>query len=87
MKAAQIIDKLEQLAPIAYAESWDNVGLLVGSREREVKKIMVALDATDAVIEQAIAKKVDMIITHHPMIFSAMKRVTDEDFIGRRILR
>ena len=87
MKVAQIIDKLEQLAPIAYAESWDNVGLLVGSREREVKKIMVALDATDAVIEQAIAKKVDMIITHHPMIFSAMKRVTDEDFIGRRILR
>ena len=59
MKAAQIIDKLEQLAPVAYAESWDNVGLLVGSREREVKKIMVALDATDAVIEQAIAKKLD----------------------------
>lgn len=39
MKAAQIIDKLEQLAPVAYAESWDNVGLLVGSREREVKKL------------------------------------------------
>lgn len=82
----QIIEKLEAIAPINYAEKWDNVGLLVGTREKDAKRIMIALDATDEVIEQAIENNVDMLITHHPMIFSAMKKITEEDFIGRRIL-
>lgn len=86
MKCKNIIDKLEEIAPVSFAESWDNVGLLVGSRKKEVKKVMIALDATDAVIEQAAEKQVDLLITHHPMIFSALKRANDEDFIGRRIM-
>ena len=80
------MEQLEQLAPISYAESWDNVGLLVGREEKEVKKIMIALDASDSVVEQVVKQQADMLITHHPMIFTAMKRVTDTDFIGRRIL-
>lgn len=78
---------IEQLAPTSCAESWDNVGLLVGDREKKVYRIMTALDATDAVIEQAIEQKIDMLLTHHPMIFSGMKRITKDDFIGRRIIK
>lgn len=80
------MEKLEAIAPINYAENWDNVGLLVGTKEKEVKRIMIALDATDQVVDQAIEQQVDLLITHHPMIFSAMKKITGEDFIGRRIL-
>ena len=77
---------LEKVSPKIYAESWDNVGLLVGSDEKEVKKVMIALDASDTVIAQAAAQKADMLITHHPMIFSAMKKITDGDFIGRKVI-
>lgn len=86
MNYKDIIDRLEEIAPVSFAEDWDNVGLLVGSREKEVKKIMIALDATDAVIAEAAKEQVDMLITHHPMIFSSMKKINDEDFIGRRII-
>lgn len=78
---------LEQLSPLKYAMTWDNVGLLVGREEKEVKTIMIALDATDEVIDQAISKNVDMLITHHPLIFSSMKRITEDGFIGSRILK
>lgn len=87
MKVTQIIEKLDAIAPIDYAENWDNVGLLVGTKEKDANRIMIALDATDEVVEQAIEKKADLLITHHPMIFSAMKKITEEDFIGRRILK
>lgn len=87
MNVGQIIERLEKLAPVSFAEHWDNVGLLVGTRTTQVQRILVALDATDDVIEQAIKQKADLLITHHPMIFSAMKKINDEDFIGRRILK
>lgn len=77
---------LEKVSPKIYAENWDNVGLLVGSEEKEVKKVMIALDASDTVVAQAAAENADMLITHHPMIFSAMKKITDGDFIGRKVI-
>lgn len=87
MKVSEIIGQLEQIAPVDCAESWDNVGLLVGSKEQEVSKVMIALDASDEVIEQAVQEQVELLITHHPLIFSGMKRITDEDFIGRRVVK
>ena len=66
---------------------FDNVGLLAGRGEKEVKRILLALDATDEVVEKAVQVKADLLITHHPLIFSAMKSVTDQDFIGRRVLK
>lgn len=66
---------------------WDNVGLLVGDMEQEVHRIFVALDVTDETLEQAIACDADMIITHHPMLFSPMKRIVADDFIGKRLLK
>lgn len=70
-----------------YALEWDNVGLLVGRDDKEVKRIYLALDATDQVIDAAVAAKVDLLITHHPLIFSGMKKINNQDFIGRRLLK
>lgn len=87
MKCSKVIEILEQHSPTGYACDWDNVGLLVGSTDKEIKKIYIALDATDEAIEEAIAAGADMLLTHHPMIFKGMKRITEEDFIGRRVIR
>lgn len=87
MKCNEIIESLEKRYPPFFAMSWDNVGLLVGRKDKEVKKILIAVDAVDSIIEQAVSENVDLLITHHPLIFSGMKKITDEDFIGRRIVK
>lgn len=86
MKCSEICFLLEQEYSKEYACDWDNVGLLAGRQEKEVKKILLALDATDEVVRLAAEQKIDMLITHHPMIFSPVKRVTDEDMVGRRLI-
>ncbi len=86
MKCQQIIDALERLSPRQYACDWDNVGLLVGRREREVYKLMIALDASKEVVSYAVKQKADMLITHHPMIFSSIKQVNEEQFVSEKIL-
>ena len=83
MECKKVIEILEKQSPKSYACDWDNVGLLVGREDKEIQKIYIALDATDEAIEEAIANGADMLLTHHPMIFKGMKRVTQEDFIGR----
>lgn len=87
MKCYDIIRRLEELSPPEYAAEWDNVGLLVGRGEKEVSTVYIALDATDEVIQKAIECEADMLLTHHPMIFSSLKQVRADDFIGRRILK
>lgn len=87
MHCSEIIKRLEEHSPRNYAEKWDNVGLLVGRREKEVTTVFLALDATDDVISKAIECEADMLITHHPMIFSPVKKITAEDYVGRRILK
>ncbi|MDD2980613.1 MAG: Nif3-like dinuclear metal center hexameric protein [Hespellia sp.] len=87
MTCKDIINTIEEFYPRDAALDFDNVGLQAGRRDKEIRKIYLALDASDQVIEDAAAYGADMIITHHPLIFSPLKRVTDEDFISRRILR
>lgn len=87
MICSEITRKIEESYPKSYALEWDNVGLLVGRTDKEVQKIYIALDATDDVIEEAIHWKADLLLTHHPLIFKGMKRVNDQDFIGRRVLK
>lgn len=86
MKCSDITTLIELEYGLDYACDWDNVGLLAGRREKEVKKILLALDATDEVVRMAVEHGADMLITHHPMIFSPIRRVTDEDMTGRRLL-
>ncbi len=86
MLCQDIINILEKQSPREYALDWDNVGLLVGRRDKEVKKLLIAVDATLDVCNQAIEGGYDMIVTHHPMIFSKFKRVNDDTVMGRKIM-
>ena len=87
MQCKDIMAMIEGTYPKSAALGFDNVGLQAGRSEKEVRRIYLALDTTDAVIEEAIAQEADMLITHHPLIFSPLKHITDEDFIGRRLLK
>ena len=82
-RLAQIMNNL---APEDWAEPWDNVGLLLGNINSKVQRLMVVLDITPEVVEEAIKKEVDMIISHHPLIFNPMKRIVYDDVEGRLIL-
>jgi len=87
MKCVEIIDILKGLAPEEWACDWDNPGLLAGRSDKEVKKIYIALDATDQVVEAAVQAGADMLLTHHPLIFKAIKKVNDQNFITKRLVR
>ncbi|MBP2626342.1 MAG: NGG1p interacting factor 3 protein [Firmicutes bacterium] len=75
VKCQVIIDAMERLAPKYLAESWDNVGLLLGSPAQRITKLLITLDVTKAVVDQAVQDGIDMIITHHPILFKAVNRI------------
>lgn len=87
MICKEIIEVIEKRYPKSAALGFDNVGLQTGSLEKTVKKVYLALDATDEVISNAIEVGADLLITHHPLIFSPLKSVTTENFISRRIVK
>ena len=86
MRCDDILKKLEEEYPLNCAEEWDNPGLLVGRRNREVHRVLVALDATEETIREAIDAEADLLVTHHPLLFHSIHEVNDDTFIGRRIL-
>lgn len=86
MRSLEICNILESKIPLNSAYSWDNVGLLVGDKKQEIKSILLVVDATDQLIAEAHDLGVDMIIAHHPLIFSPLKKITSDDFIANRVL-
>ena len=80
-----ILSFVETLAPNYMKMDWDNVGLLCGSRSREVHKILLALDPFEAVCQEAVEVGAQLIVTHHPLIFRPLKSVTDDTEVGRSI--
>ena len=87
VKCSDIINIMEEYANPNLAEDWDNVGLMVGDENRTISKILVALDIDDKIIDEAIEKKCDMIITHHPFIFKGIKSIKASDTLGNRIIK
>lgn len=87
VKCQVVMDALEKLAPKHLAENWDNVGLLIGSPSQEIHKIMTALDVNEAVVDQAIADGVDMIVSHHPVIFKEIHAIRTDLPTGRLLER
>lgn len=85
MKLRDIAKILEKNFPLKNAEDWDNVGLLIGDYDADIKKIQFSLDATLDSIENAKKNNVDMLITHHPMIFKAVKSIKEQEVIGKKI--
>lgn len=87
MTVADIEQIFEEWAPRWSAWERDNVGLQVGERTQYVSKILVALDVTDAVVEEAVAKKIDLIVSHHPLLFRPPTSITSTDEVGRLVLK
>ncbi|GIW75476.1 MAG: GTP cyclohydrolase 1 type 2 [Phycisphaerae bacterium] len=81
MELERLTEYLERLAPCRYAEPWDNVGLLVGDRKQSVHKILLCIDYTAAVAEEAIREKIDLVIAYHPPIFKPLKQITDRSIL------
>lgn len=76
MQLKEIISAIETLAPLALAQSWDNVGFLAGDPARPVRRILLTIDTTAAVVQEAIRAKTDLIIAYHPIIWDGLKRIT-----------
>lgn len=86
MKINDIINELEKLAPGALQEDYDNAGLLIGNKDEECTGILVSLDVTEKVIEEAKAKKCNLIISHHPLIFKGIRKITGNNYVSRTII-
>lgn len=83
----QLLELLDQLAPLEGAEEWDNVGLLVGRRNAPVECVLCALDLTEDVLDEAVEKGAQMIVTHHPILFRGRKNLCEDDPEGRLLCR
>jgi dinuclear metal center YbgI/SA1388 family protein len=82
----EIYNLLDKIAPVSLQMDFDNAGFLVGEGERKVSRVLVSLDITEAVVEEALQKGAQLIVSHHPVIFQPVKRITDEDKAGRTLL-
>lgn len=85
VKCQVVMDALERIAPHHLAEDWDNPGLLVGSPERQVSRILVALDVSDIVVRQAVHEGAEMIVAHHPLLFKSIKKIRTDEPLGYRL--
>lgn len=82
-----VMHYLDHLAPFDSAEAWDNVGLMVGNRSDSVKRILLALDISEVVIEEAVQSQVNLIISHHPVIFKDLKRISSDYRLGKMLIK
>ena len=87
VRIKDIIQYLEQIAPKAFQESYDNSGLLTGDQETQVTNVLITLDTTEAVVDEAIEKNCNMIIAHHPIIFKGLKSLTGRNYVERTIIK
>ena len=87
MKRQELITRLEQFCPGSFAMDWDHTGVQVGNWDGDVSCVYIALDATSEVIDAAAKSGAQVLLTHHPLLFSGCKDVTDKDYLGKRILK
>jgi dinuclear metal center YbgI/SA1388 family protein len=87
MKLREITNYLESIAPLAYQESYDNSGLICGNHDMEITGAVICLDSTEAVIEEAIANKCNLVIAHHPIVFSGIKKFNGKNYVERVIIK
>ena len=87
VKLKELIDALQRIAPLGIAESWDNVGLLVGDPASSIARVMTCLTLSDGVLEEAIDRKIGLVVSHHPIPFRPLTRITTEDPTGRILWR
>ena len=87
MKVKDIISVIEAFAPLSIQEKWDNSGLCIGSPEDSVSGVLLGLDCTPELVDEAIACGADMIVTHHPLIFSGLKKISGDDLVSAAVIK
>lgn len=87
MQLKELIAHLENVAPLSYQESYDNAGLIVGDPNAPVHKALISLDCTEEVVDEAIAKGCDLIISHHPIVFKGLKKLTGQSYVERTVIK
>ncbi|MFT5617870.1 MAG: dinuclear metal center YbgI/SA1388 family protein [Arenicella sp.] len=87
MKVNHVISFLNQIAPPAYQESYDNSGLIIGDGNAELTGILVSLDCTEAVIEEAIEKGFNLVVAHHPIVFGGLRKITGKNYVERTVIK
>lgn len=87
MRVSDIIKVIEDFAPLSIQEKWDNSGLCIGSADAEVTSVLLGLDCTPELVDEAIACGADMIVTHHPLIFSGLRRISPDEPVGEAVTK
>jgi len=87
MKLKKLIESLEQWAPLNYQEDYDNSGLIVGSPEDEIHAALVSLDCTEEIVDEAIEKNCNLIISHHPIVFKGLKKLNGKNYVERVVMK
>lgn len=86
MQVREITSHIESFAPLSYQESYDNAGLQIGHPDQEVRGVLICIDVTDAVIKEALLLDANLIISHHPLIFSGLKKLTGSNYTERLVI-
>ena len=86
-KVKDVTKVIEEFAPLSIQEGWDNSGLCIGSPEAPVTSVLLGLDCTPELVDEAIECGADMIVTHHPLIFSGLKKISPEDQVGEAVIK
>ena len=86
-KVKDVTKVIEDFAPLSIQEGWDNSGLCIGSPEAPVTSMLLGLDCTPELVDEAIECGADMIVTHHPLIFSGLKKIAPEDQVGEAVIK
>ena len=86
-KVKDVTKVIEEFAPLAIQEKWDNSGLCIGSPDAPVSSVLFGLDCTPELVDEAIECGADMIVTHHPLIFSGLKKISPEDMVGEAVIK
>ena len=87
MKIKQVLSALERFAPLPLQESWDNAGLQLGLTEAEVSGALLCLDVNEAIIDEAIGKGCNLIVSHHPLLFRGLKQISGADYVQRCVIK
>ena len=87
MKVKDIIEVIEEFAPLSLQEGWDNSGLCIGSPEDPVTSVLFGLDCTPELVDEAASCGADMIVTHHPLIFSGLKKISSDNKVGEAVIK
>ncbi len=87
IKIKDIINELEQFAPLSVQEDYDNAGLIIGNKEEICNAALLTIDTTEEIVDEAINKGINLIISHHPIIFSGLKKITGKNYIEKTIIK